>query len=132
MNEELLNRLLNNKNDIGKYKVRFLVKSHEGTNPLEIYKETNSIEEWIAWKYDKDILKGDKVIAFIKNYDLDNNTWLYAGTFEVSKKDNFDHLNNCVAYNLKPCGNIKDVGLLNIEYANIAQQLVRNLKSFNN
>jgi len=132
INAELLTRLNVNINEISDYKVRFLVQTKDGTNPLELYKENKKVNDWIGWKYNQDILNRPKVICFIKNYDLNKNIWLYVGTYEVSKKDNFDSLNNCVAYNLKLCGNTADIGILNVEYKNEAQQLIRKLENIGN
>ena len=119
---ELLKRLNISEDDIYNYKVRLLIQN-------DVDKEKNSVKELIGWKDDQDILNRSKVIVFIKNYGIDKDCWLYAGTFDVSKKTEFEQLNNCIGYDLTPIGNIKDVGNLNIKYKNDAQQLISNLET---
>ena len=126
---EILERLGIPDNEIMNYKVRLLVQNSDGSDPLKIFKQNNSIQEWVAWKYDQDILNRPRVISFVKNYEVGNDYWLYVGTYEVTKKDNFNSLKNCVGYDVKSVGNVKDIGLLNIKFKNDSQQMIRNLEN---
>ena len=131
MDEILLNDILKiPENEIGDYKVKFNVYNGEIEPLLVMARSYEEICNWIAWKKDKDDLPRKKVIAFVRYYTVSSEQWVFAGVYEVIKKDKFEDIQNGVGYNLVPIKEYQGLyGRLIVEYKNNTQQLKRNAEN---
>ena len=127
MNKILLNDILKiSKEDIKKYKIKFNINNGY-EEPLVVMSESRKkICDWIGWKKSKDDLSRPKVIAFVRYYTVSDEQWIFAGIYDVEKKDNFNEIQECVGYELKPVEEYENLyGRLVVKYKNNTQQLKR-------
>lgn len=130
MKNELL-KLLKISDNLTNYKIRFLIKDKDGYEPLDILEENFSeVSTWVGWKWKNDILNRPKVISFVRNYRINNDNWIFTGVYEVSKKNNFDNINDCQGYDLKLVESSKDlIGKICISYSKMGQQGTRDFEN---
>lgn len=131
MNEILLNDILKiPENEIQEYKVKFNVNNGYIEPLIIMTRNYEEICNWIAWKKDKDDLPRPKVLGFVRYYTVSQEQWIFAGAYEVNKKNNFNEIKEGVGYDLTPIPEYKNLyGRLVVEYKNTTQQLKRNAEN---
>ena len=101
--EELIKLLNIDESNINKYKIRYLKRSTDGVEPYDVLiNDKYKILDWLSWKYGKvDILGNcEKVIGLVRNYKKSKDSWIYIGTYDVKRKENFFNINDAPAYDL--------------------------------
>ena len=131
MSEILLNDILKiPENEIQDYKVKFNVNNGYIEPLLVMARSYDEISNWIAWKKEKDDLPRPKVIGFVRYYTVSQEQWIFAGVYEVKKKNNFYEIKEGVGYDLVPIPEYQNLyGRLVVEYKNTTQQLKRNAEN---
>ena len=131
MREILLNDILKiPENEIQDYKVKFNVNNGYIEPLLVMARSYDEISNWIAWKKEKDDLPRSKVIGFVRYYTVSQEQWIFAGSYEVKKKNNFYEIKEGVGYDLTPIPEYQNLyGRLVVEYKNTTQQLKRNAEN---
>ena len=114
----ILNLLNIKKSNLSNYKVRFMMRNKNNEDPLDDLEENfDYVESWVGWKWQYDVLNRESVIAFIRDYHINNETWIYVGTYKVSKKRNFYKKFKYQGYNLELDNNTKHlIGKLAIRF----------------
>ncbi|MBP3800654.1 MAG: hypothetical protein J6I85_01265 [Clostridia bacterium] len=77
--------------NVNEYKIRFLIKDPDNEEPLDqILDNDNKIVEWTGWKQGaKFELTRKYVISFVRIYTEGKEYWLYLGTYDVEKREDY-------------------------------------------
>lgn len=127
MSEIFLNDILNiPEEEIINYKIKFNMNNGE-EEPLNVMnRNMNEFLGWVAWRSGSDDLSRKYVIALVRYYTVSADQWVFAGTYKVSKKENYNEITNGVAYDLEAVKeHEKYVGKLIVEYKNSTIQIKR-------
>ncbi len=126
MEKIYLNDILNiPKEELNKYKIRLLVKDPDKEEPLDqIIENEEKIKEWTAWKQEaKFELSRQYVISFVRIYTEGEEYWLYLGTYEVEKREEYKNKRG-VGYDLSIIKeHEKYIKRLVVKYKNQAQNI---------
>lgn len=127
MSEILLNDILKiPENEIQDYKVKFNIYNGYDEPLLVMTRNFEDIYNWIGWKKEKDDLTRPKVIVFVRYYIVSSEQWVFAGVYNVTKKENFNAIKEDVGYDLEPIQKYQNlIGRLVVSYKNKDQQLKR-------
>lgn len=131
MSEILLNDILKiPAEEIHNYKVKFNVNNGNEEPLMVMTRSYDEICGWIAWKKEKDDLPRKRVIAFVRYYTVNQDQWIFAGIYDVTKKSNFSEIQDNVGYDLTVVPEYQNLyGRLVVEYKNYTQQLKRNAEN---